>query len=108
MGFLNATTTIKTTLDEETNLGSLVVTLNAGKQFFVSSIEILGLDDRMLHAGSEGLFFRVGDVYNLRLLALSLKKQASLLNASVGPVEEHLDESRGTVAVTIDLRQCPR
>jgi hypothetical protein len=82
------------------------VDTDEGKQFYVSSINVLGLNDHVL----EDFLLKPGDTYNERLANLSFEKHAtsSLTDASFDSrVHLQLDERAATVAITFDFRNCP-
>jgi outer membrane protein assembly factor BamA len=84
------------------------IDVDEGKQFYVSSVKVLGLNEP---AQQEILKdFSVGQIYNARIFELSLKKHSTLLQFSSDDpqhVKKQLDERAGTVAITLDTRPCP-
>jgi outer membrane protein insertion porin family len=94
-GYINATSVPTTRINEETQMISLDVDIDEGKQFYVSSISAPDIDDFQL---------KPGDVYNQRLLDLATKR---LDSRQPGMRAELLrDERAGTVAITIRFQQC--
>jgi len=87
---------------------SLDVDLDSGKQFYVSEVNVLGLDEAARQQLLNDLPIQRGQVYNSRLWELSLLKHVSMFPAcecrSGQPLR--LDEKTGTVAVTLDFRPC--
>jgi outer membrane protein assembly factor BamA len=105
-GYLNFTSVPDTSFDDERETISLKIDVDEGKQFYVRSIDVWGLDES---AWQEMLKdFPVGNVYNARLLDVFLKRH-SLDFSSDDPrrVTKRLDERAGTVAITLDARPCP-
>jgi outer membrane protein insertion porin family len=103
-GYINYTGVPSTTFDDEKRMASLEMDVDEGKQFVVSSIDIIGADARVLN----DLALRPGQIYNLRLVELFLRKH--LPGADVNdPNIEHrlLNEQDGTVALTFDVRSRP-
>lgn len=107
-GYINFTSVPDTRFDEENELISLDIDVDEGKQFYVSSVKVLGVNEP---ARQEILKdFPVGQVYNARLFDLFLKKHSSLLQFSSDDprhVRKRLDDRAGTVAITLDARPCP-
>jgi outer membrane protein insertion porin family len=108
MGYLNYTGVPDTEFDEKKSMISLGVDLDSGKQFFISSISVLGLDDAARQALLRDLPLKVDDVYNTRLWELGLLKHSSMFPTCECRSEQgvHMDEERGTVALTLDFRPC--
>lgn len=104
-GYLNFTSVPDTLFDDDRGTISLKIDIDEGKQFYVRSVEVWGLDES---AGQEMLKdFPVGRVYNARLFDLFLKKH-SLEFSPDDPwrVMKRLDDRAGTVAITLDARPC--
>lgn len=100
-GFINYTGVPATTFDDEKRLAFLEMDVDEGKQFYVSSIDIVGADARVLN----DLVLRPGQIYNVRLVDLFLRKH--LPGADVNdPNIQHrlLNEQDATVALTFDFR----
>lgn len=97
-----------TLFDNERGTISLKIDVDEGKQFYIRSIDVRGLDKS---ARQEILKdFSVGKVYNARLFDVSLKKHSWLFQfTSDDPrhVTKRLDERAATVAITLDARPCP-
>ncbi len=106
LGYINFTSVPHTQFNEERHTVSLDVDTDEGKQFHVSSINVLGLNDDVL----EDFLLKPGDIYNERLAHLSFEKHAtsSLTDASFNSrVHLQLDERAATVAITFDFPNCP-
>jgi outer membrane protein assembly factor BamA len=107
-GYINFTSVPDATFDDENELISLDIDMDEGKQFYVSSLKVLGLNEP---AQQEILKdFPVGQIYNARIFELSLKKHSTLLQFSSDDprhVKRLLDERAGTVAITLDAHPCP-
>jgi TonB family protein len=108
MGYINITPFPDAKFDDENMLVSLDINLDAGKQFFISAINIIGSDEQAVEMASKDLWFQPADVYNGRYVEMFLHQHASLLNAAPDSNSGllHLDEKAGTVAITFDLRHC--
>ena len=101
LGYINFTPVPSTTFDDEKKLGFLEIDMDEGKQFYVSSISILGADPRVLN----DLPLTRGQVYNVRLVDLFLRKHLPGANVNDPRIQQRsLDERNGTVAVTLDFR----
>ena len=108
LGYIYFTPFPGTSLDYEKKLAFLEVDIDEGKQFYLTRVDILGL-----HGPSQRKVLkdmRVGQIYNSRLFALSLKKHASLLrflHDDPWHVAKRIDERMGTVEIVLDARPCP-
>ena len=101
LGYINFTVVPATTFDDEKKLGFLEFDLDEGKQFYVSSIGILGADPQVLN----DLLLTKGQVYNVRLVNQFLRKHLAGVDVKDGKVQQRvLDERNGTVALTFDFR----
>jgi len=105
-GYLNFTSVPDTSFDDERGAIFLKIDIDEGKQFYVRSIEVWGLDESVWREILK--YFSVGKVYNARLLDVFLKSH-SLDFSSDDPqrVRKQLNEPAGTVAITLDARPCP-
>jgi outer membrane protein assembly factor BamA len=104
LGYINFTSVPDTTFDDQKKLIFLEIDVDEGKQFYVSSIDIVGADAEVLN----DLALTPGQAYDVRLIELFLRKH--LPGADVNdPNIQHrqLDERNGTVALTFDFRSCP-
>jgi hypothetical protein len=110
LGYVNFTSVPNTGIDDEHGLIDLDIDVDEGKQFYVSSVNVLGLDEAVPHNAAEDLLLKPGDVYNQRLANLFVENHASLMPANTSPdsrIHLKLDEKSGTVAVTFDFQHCP-
>ncbi|MGH9504535.1 MAG: POTRA domain-containing protein [Terriglobales bacterium] len=104
LGCINFTSVPNATFDDKKKLAVLKIDMDEGKQFHVSSIDIVGADPGLLN----DLPLKPGQVYNVRLVDLFLQRH--LRTADVNdPTILHrlLDERNGTVALTFDFRSKP-
>ena len=107
-GYINFTSVPDTKFDDERKLIFLDIDLDEGKQFYISSIDVLGVDQQELENVSKDLLIQPGEIYNRRLVELFSVKHAFSLNAAPDSgIPLQLDERAGTVAITFDLRHCP-
>jgi outer membrane protein insertion porin family len=108
LGYINYTGVPESSFDDEKKLAFLEIDIDEGKQFYLTRVEILGLDDPSRREVLKDL--RVGQVYNQRLFELALKKHASVLrflHDDPWHVAKRMDEKMGTVEVALDARPCP-
>jgi|ERR1017187_2577165 hypothetical protein len=106
LGYVNFTAIPNTRINEEGQTISLEVDVDEGKQFSVSSMRILGLDDHLL----EDSPLRPGNIYNQRLARLFVQEHAPSSLADTSPdsrIHLQLDEGAGTLAIAFDFRDCP-
>jgi TonB family protein len=109
LGHLNFTFVPNTTVDEMSQTARLDTDVDEGKKFYVSRIDIMGLDEAAFQHVTKDLLLKPGDVYDQRLVDLFLEQHASLLPVSVSPdslIDLQMDERAGTVAIVYDFRHC--
>jgi outer membrane protein assembly factor BamA len=109
LGYINFTSIPDTRFDDEKKLIYLDIDMDEGKPFYVSSVDVLGLDEPTRQELLRDLPIKVGQPYNSRLWELSLLKHRSMFPDCGGcrayqPLR--LDERAGAVAVTLDFRPC--
>lgn len=107
-GYINYTGVPNTTFDDEKKLASLEIDIDEGKQFYLTRVDILGLDESSRQEIMKDL--PVGQIYNQRLFDLFLEKHAStfkFLHDDPSLVAKRLDERAGTVEISLDCRPCP-
>lgn len=110
LGYVNFTAVPDIHLDDEHRTISVDVDVNEGRQFYVSSVNVLGLDEHSSEQELKDLLLKRGDVYNQRLARLFLEKHAPLLPPGVlteSRIHLQPDERTATVAVSFDFRSCP-
>jgi len=108
-GYASANAVPSIHLNEESQTISIDIDLDEGKQFLVSRIDIIGLDESGFQNVVKEIIVKPGDVYNQRLVDLFLQRAASLLPADASldpPFRLQLNEEAGTVAITYDFRRC--
>jgi outer membrane protein assembly factor BamA len=108
MGYINFTAIPETGFDDQQKVISVKVDLDEDKQFFVRSVNILGLDEPTQREILKD--FPIGQVYNGRLFDLFVARHYSILRFSPDDpshIGRRLDERTGTVALTLDARTCP-
>jgi Surface antigen variable number repeat len=109
MGYINFTSIPNTTFDDEKKLIYLDIDLDEEKQFYVGDISILGVDDAARAQMLQAFLLQPGQIYNQRLVGLSMLKHGSEPpGCECGDRPSlWLDEKTGTVRITFDFRPCP-
>jgi outer membrane translocation and assembly module TamA len=106
MGYINFTAVPDTKFDDEKKMIALDIDLDEGKQFYVSSVDVLGLDEPARQELLKELPIKRGQIYSSRVWELLLLKYRDMLPECGCQQELSLDEHAGTVAVAIDFRPC--
>jgi len=79
--------------------------VDEGKQFYISSINLIGESEDALAAASQDLALKVGQQYNQNLVDLFLAKHSpTVFDDSI--TAWRFDLNKGTVDITLDVRQC--
>lgn len=107
MGYINLTSFPSTTFEEELKLIFLDVDLDEGKQFYLSGINIHGLDEHLAQSLSNDFLVKPGDIFNQGLFELSMKRLSVPDSSAFRSYEVQPDERSGTVAITITFKHCP-
>jgi outer membrane protein insertion porin family len=108
LGYLNFTAFPGTVSDDTRGMISLEIDADEGKQFYVSSINIAGLDEP-----SKAAILKdspVGHVYNERLFRLFLEKYQSVFKLHPEDprlTATRLEEQTGAVSITLYACPCP-
>lgn len=104
LGYINFTSVPETRFDDGKKLIFLDIDVDEGKQFYVRSIGIVGAGAQVLN----DLALTPGQIYNVRLVELFLRKHLPGADANDPNIQRRLlDERNGTVALTFDFRRCP-
>jgi outer membrane protein insertion porin family len=106
LGYVNFTSVPDTRFNEEQQTISLDLDMDEGKQFYVSGISLLGLDNHLL----EDSPLQRGNIYNQRLAGLFIQEHAPSSLADASPdsrIHLQLDERAGMLTITFDFRDCP-
>jgi outer membrane translocation and assembly module TamA len=108
-GYVNFTSIPNTQIDESTQTISLAIDIDEGKQFFVSSIDVVGLDGQASEKVLKDSPLKPGDIYNPKLADLFVAEHASLPPGAPlsSRVRRHFDEPAGRVAIAFDFGRCP-
>lgn len=108
-GYANFTAVPVTQFDENTATASLNIEIDEGKQFFISGIEILGVDEPVKAQLLNNALIELGQAYNARLIEMFRNQNASMFPECVCQEQEQLrlDESRGLAVLTFAARPCP-
>ena len=106
-GYINFTSVPDTQFDDETNLISLEIDSDEGKQFYVSDVEVLGLDEPARKRLLKVLVIKRGQVYNSRLWGMSLSYASKLPHCTCPDSEQMREDLKlGMVKLTLDFRPC--
>jgi Surface antigen variable number repeat len=108
-GYINFTSVPDTQIDEVNRRISLVVDVDQGRQFRVSSTRVLGLNESLAHTLLEKWPMRQGDLYNNSLGGAFFKENSALLPPGANPEDQlarKIDLQQGTVALILDFRSC--
>lgn len=105
-GYVNFTSVPDTKFGDDDKLIFLDIDVDEGKQFYISSIDVVGENEQQLENVSKDLPIKPGDVYNRRLAEFFLAKRGADTAPESG-IQLRLDERAGTAALTFDLRHCP-
>ena len=108
-GYINLVSVPTTRIHEEQATVSLDIDLDEGRQFYISRVDVVGLDEAAFENLRQDMILKPGDIYNQRLIELFLKRCTSHLPAyaSFEPrYQLHMDATGGTVAMTYDFRRC--
>jgi outer membrane protein assembly factor BamA len=107
LGYINFTPVPNTRFDDERKLIYVDIDMDEGKQFYVGSINVIGLDEVARQELLKGFPITSGQIYNSRLWDLALRK--SSMFAKCGCAEGHalaLNERTAIVTLTFDFRSC--
>ncbi len=104
-GFINYTGVPATTFDDDKKQAFLEIDVDEGKQFFISSVNVVGVDEPAKQKILSNLAIHGGDVYNSRLWELSLMHIPRLPDCECRQTLQ-MDDRTATVALTLDFRPC--
>jgi len=107
-GYINLVSVPTTRIDEEKATVSLDIDLDEGKQFYISRVDVVGLDEAAFENLRQEMFLKPGDIYNQRIMELFLERTSRLpAFASFEPrYQLQINKTAGTVAMTYDFRHC--
>ena len=100
-GYINATFVPDSRFDDTEQLVSFDIEVDEGKQFVITSINLVAENESAAETASKYLFVKPGEIYNRRLVSLFTKKY------SIESPLIHLNDMEGTVDLTLDIRHCP-
>ena len=109
-GFINFTSIPNSDVDEKSRSITLAIDIDEGKQFLVSSVKIVGLDESAAENALKDLALKRGEVYNEKLAELFLLTEGAWLPSGPSPesrIHMALNERAGTVALAFDFAPCP-
>jgi outer membrane protein assembly factor BamA len=108
LGYINFVPVPNTRFDDKKKLIYLDIDMDEGKQFYVGSINIIGLDEAARQELLKDFSITSGQIFTSRLWVLSLRKQLSML-PDCGCADNQaplVDETTGIVNLTFDFRPC--
>ncbi|MGA8154383.1 MAG: POTRA domain-containing protein [Terriglobales bacterium] len=105
IGYINFTSIPDSKFDDEKKLISLDIGIDEGKQFYVSSINVLGLDEQARQELLKELPIKRGQVYNSEVREFLPKYGFNLPDCGCDG-ERRLNYHTGAVAITLDFRPC--
>jgi outer membrane protein insertion porin family len=105
-GYIQATCTPEIIRDDQTRSISVSITVNEGHPFLIRSITVLGLDGDMTKELAD-MSLKRGSIYNQQLAELFFKRHApsGIARSPRSSIHLQMNETKETVAVTIDLRR---
>jgi outer membrane protein assembly factor BamA len=108
MGYISFTAVPNTKLDGDSKLVHVEIDVDEGKQFYVSDVEILGLEPAARQELLKDLPIKPGQIYSSRLWELWLLKYGSMFPDCKCRDHEPLlwNERASTVALILDFRPC--
>src|SRR5579862_107241 len=102
-GYVNFTSVPETKINEANQRISLMIDIDEGKQFYISSIHVFGADPQIL----SDLPLKPGQPYNGNLVEAFLRKHLPDSDPNDQRVQHRvLNERAGTVALAFDFRDC--
>ncbi len=108
-GYINFTSVPDSQIEEANRRISLMIDVDEGKQFRVSSTKIVGLEHGLARTLLQRWPIQPGDVYNTSLVEQFFQENAALLPAGANlefQISRKLDEQHSTVALILDFRSC--
>lgn len=109
LGYVNFTAVPDAEINADDTLIHLHIDVDEGKQFYVSSVKILGVADPVRENLLQDIPLKVGQIYDARLVDLFWKRHPEFvpIDASASSATHlELDERKGTVAITLGARLC--
>jgi len=106
-GYIDSTSEPRMDVDPRRGVIDFTMVLDQGKQFRVSSLEVITENPQLEQALRRGV--RVGDVFNSAAWDQLLESNKKLLpeGFSPGDVEFHRNVKAGTVQIIVDALTCP-
>jgi len=105
-GYINFVAVPDTRADDDKKLIDLEIDLDEGKRFYVSGVDIFGLEEPAREELLNDFHMAPGQVYNSAIYELFLRKHASVLPPCGCAYRRTIDEKAGTIALTFDFRPC--
>jgi outer membrane translocation and assembly module TamA len=109
-GYINFTASPETSINDASHTVSVTVAFEEGKMFYVSRVDIMGLDETEFRKVRKELLVTPGQPYNERLVGVFLRNHRKLLLPNDTSTEPRFtlqrNEGGSTVAVAYDFRRC--
>jgi TonB family protein len=109
-GYINFTASPGTSINDASHTVSVTVAFEEGKMFYVSRVDIMGLDEPEFRKVRKELLVTPGQPYNERLVGVFLRNHRKLLLPNDTSTEPRFtlqrNEGDSTVAITYDFRRC--
>jgi outer membrane protein insertion porin family len=105
LGYINFTSVPNPAIDDTNRVVSFEIDVDEGRQFHVSSIDVLGVDE----ASRQKVLneFPIGKIYNEAAFSQFLEKHSFKFSTDdPWHIKRRLDEPTGTVTITLDARKC--
>jgi TonB family protein len=109
IGYINFTAVPRASINDVAHTISLDISSNEGIPFFVSRIDIIGLDEPAFQKVKKELLLEPGEPYNQRLVDFFIQyhSKKSSKDAAIEPnFSLQRNDQQSTVAITYDFRQC--
>ena len=105
-GYMNFTSVPDAKFDDDRGLIALDVDIDEGRQFYVSGVNVLGLDEPARQELLKDLPFKRGQLYTNEVWELFLLKYGSMLPNCECRGQTSLNDYTGAVTVTLDFQPC--
>jgi Surface antigen variable number repeat len=105
IGYVNFTSVPTPSVNEERQTVSFDIDMDEGKQFYVSTLHIIGLDENLLKDSP----LQPGDIYNPSLAYRFIQEHAPSSLTDEPPqahIQLYLNERAAAVEITYDFRDC--
>jgi TonB family protein len=108
-GYINLVSVPTSRIHQERASVSFDINLDEGKQFYISRVDVIGLDEPAFENVKREMILKPGDIYNQRLMELFQERYSSRspdYESTEPRYQLRMDEPAGTVSMTYDFRHC--